>query len=201
MRLAHLLRFVTLTIVAISLDACASPEPPRREVSIASSLETAREKGYEWEVSVLEDGTISAGEYEQAYDRYMDCQVALGYVFDKPKYLDPVEGQRWQALSEYRGAGDAPLDKMAECDSRIFLIEDPYVVTTPKVMDPQLMAKLRSCLDEKGIPYRGDEVNFNDFTSGLGDDAYRDSDSPYTSCLLDSAFELFPDLISVGYGR
>lgn len=125
----------------------------------------------------------------------------MGYVFDKPKYLDPVEGQRWQALGTFRGAGEPPQDAIALCEERIAIIESPYTLSTPKRMDPQLMAKFRECLDEAGISYRGDEVTFNDFTAEVGDEAYVDSGSPYTSCLVDSAFALYPDLISVGFGR
>lgn len=199
-------RLVVLGIAASAgLIGCATDEAAETGspvvASVSDALAVAQERGFEWEVSILEDGEISPGDYEQAYDRYMNCQRELGYVFDKPKYLDPVEGQRWVALSMYRGAGEAPIEDMAACDERVFLIAEPYVITTPKRMDLPLLAKFRECLDEKGITHRGDEVNFNDFTAEADDDEYISEESSYTSCLIDAAFELYPDIIAVGYGR
>jgi hypothetical protein len=196
----------TLAVVgSLGLAGCAVDVSPETgipvNISVSEALAVAQERGFEWEVSILEDGAISPGDYEQAYDQYMECQRELGYVFDKPRYLDPVEGQRWQALSMYRGAGEPPLEGMGACDERIFLVEHPYVSTSPKRMEAQLLAKFRECLDDKGITYRGDEVSFNDFTTDVDDEQYRDSESTYTSCLVDSAYELYPDLIAVGYGR
>jgi hypothetical protein len=194
-------------LAVAGLTGCTSgaqTEEPGAGASVASvsdALEVAQDRGFDWEVSITDDGEISPSDYEQAYDRYMQCQNDLGYVFDKPKYLDPVEGQRWQALSIYRGLGNAPMDDIALCEERISLIETPFVLSTPKRMDPQLLGKFRECLDEKGVVYTGEEDNFNDFTTELGDDEYQSDTSPYGACLLESAFALFPDLISVGFGR
>ena len=93
------------------------------------------------------------------------------------------------------------MEDMAACDERIFLVETPFVLTTPKRMDPQLLAKFRECLDANGVTYSGDEVNFNEFTAELSDSEFRNGDSSLSTCLVDSAFELYPDLISVGVGR
>lgn len=198
------IRIATTALLCVSLvigaSACSAPPSDSGVASVSNTLAVAETRGFEWEVSVLQDGDITSDEYEQAYDRCMDCQRELGYVFDKPKCLDPVEGQRWHALSAYRGAGDPPTDGIGLCEERIFFIEDAYVLLTPKRMDPQLMAKFRECLDEAEINYSGAETNFNDFVSEL-DDEYIDADSRYTACLVDSAFELYPDLIAVGYGR
>ncbi len=93
--------------------------------SVSDALAVAEDRGFEWEVSILKDGEVSPGEYEQAYDRYMAC----------------------------------------------------------------------------GVTYSGDEVNFNDFTAELSDSEFQNGDSFFTTCLVDSAFELYPDLVSVGVGR
>lgn len=162
----------------------------------------AQANGFDWEVGVLDDGRISAGEYEQAYDRYMKCQEDLGYVFDKPKILDPVGGLQWQAISVFRGTGEPPLlQEDHPCYVKIFLIEDLYLSTSTERMDPTLLAALKACLDDKGVPYRGDEVKFADFTDGLTDAELADEDEQRVSCLIEKATELFPDLLAVNYGR
>lgn len=188
-------------LVGCAATASAPGAGDAATVSIAHSLETAQQQGFAWEVSVLDDGVITASEYEQSYDRYMLCQRDLGYEFDAPKYLDPVTGVRWKALSMYHGPGEAPIDDATACDERMFLIELPYAELTPERMAPELLAAFRACLDDNGISYRGDKLNFDDFTRELSDNEYAAEGSEHTRWLVDTAFELYPDLIGVSVGR
>ena len=176
---------------------------PPAVLTVAEAIDVARDKGFEWESAVLEDGTISGGEYEQAYDRYMACQEDLDYVFDKPKVLDPVSGLQWQAIGEWKGTGEPGLlDPNNKCDTRFYLIETPYLQSTPHRMDPVLREAFMSCLDTNGIAYNGDEVSFADFTESLSDAELGEATSgSHVSCLLDSVKTHFPDVLWVSYGR
>jgi hypothetical protein len=63
---------------------------------VDEALTIAKANDLKWEIGILNDGNISATEYEEGYDRFMSCVKKLGYVFDKPKYLDPISGQMWR---------------------------------------------------------------------------------------------------------
>jgi hypothetical protein len=190
-------------VVLWGIAGCASSDAPEGSVWTPSSISEARliaeENGLEWEIDVLRDGRISASEYEEGYDRYMKCNRDLGYVFDKPKYLDPIEGQVWRSIGAYEGVGEAPEPDMVACENRLSVIETPYVLTTPKRMDPKLLARFRECLDEAGIAYGGNELNYNDFTEDLSDQEF--GSGPEWNCLVESTRETFPDVIAFGVGR
>lgn|GEM_PF-5104812 len=200
----------TVQTIVISFTMCllltgcgTEPPPPPVVTTVAEALEVAQDRGFDWEVGILDDGVISAGEYEQAYDRYMKCQEDLDYVFTRPKVLDPVSGLQWQAMAEWRGTGEpALLDPGNECDTRFFLIEPPYLQTNEHRMDPALREAFMTCLDANGIAYTGDERNFDDFTRSLDDAALGDArDGTHVSCLLETVNELFPEVLWVSYGR
>ncbi len=187
-----------------SASATEGDSAPQTVTTVPEALSVAQQRGLDWEAGVLEDGVISAGEYEQTYDRYMRCQEDLDYVFTKPKVLDPVSGLQWQAIAEWQGTGEPGLlDPNNPCDSRFYLIETPYLASTPHRMDPVLREGFVVCLDENNLPYRGDEVSFEEFTASLSDAELVDGESTgtYVSCLLDTVKQLFPEVLWVSYGR
>jgi hypothetical protein len=166
--------------------------------TVADALVIAKAQHFSWEVGVLQDGRITAAEYEQAFGRFMDCASKLGYVFKEPKYLDPVEGQLWRSVGTYEGPGKAPSAREQACENRLGLIQDPYVLTTPKRMDPKLLAAFEVCLDGKGVHYKSTDTNFNDF-AGNHNSAY--TSGPYMDCLDSSMKQVFPNVTAYGVGR
>ncbi|MBX3068241.1 MAG: hypothetical protein KF844_06315 [Cryobacterium sp.] len=187
-----------LVALAFSVTGCSASQSSESEVwlpsSVSEALQIAKDHDLKFETSVLQDGVISSNEFEKAFDQYMDCAGELGYVFE-PKYLDPVEGQLWRSIGTYEGAGEEPINAEQECENRLSLIEAPYVLTTPKRMDPKLLSAFEECLTVKGISFTGNEVNFNDFaendqSTSLGGSKF--------GCLQESMSKVFPDV--VGYG-
>jgi hypothetical protein len=187
---------------SLVLVGCSSPAPKTYDTlpqTVAAALATAQSQGFKWEVSILKDGTITSDEYEQAYDRYLQCAANLGYVVDHPKYLDPVNGLQWESVSTYRGTGKAPDAKVRDCENRLGLIETPYVLLTPKRMDPRLLVGFRKCLDDNHLPYTGKEVNYNEFVANRP--AAEFGHGPYMDCLFKTVYALFPDAIGVSVSR
>ena len=167
--------------------------------TVNEALNTARSVGFEWEIGILEDGIITAEEYEEAYSLFMKCVSDLSYVFNNERYLDPVNGQQWHINGTYRGPGEAPEGKMRRCDERLSLVETPYVVTTPKRMDGRLLARFQQCLDGAGLAYSGKEVNYNEFTEHLSDMEF--GYGPYFDCLSESVEDIYPHVVGVSVGR
>lgn len=199
-------RRVALSVAVIgslfALAACSSSDEgsySSTPATVTAALDTAISVGFEWEVGVLEDGVITADEYEEAYDRFMKCVSDLGYVFDGDRYLDPVDGQQWHVMGTYLGPGEAPEEDMRACDDRLSLIETPYVITTPKRMDPRLLTRFKQCLDKAGLAYSNNEVNYNDFTEDLSDMEF--AYGPYFDCLAESVEDIYPNVVGVGVGR
>jgi hypothetical protein len=201
-----------MVAVAAALSGCGGSSPGDGSsqgddafpiaFSVSEALASAKAHGLDWEVGVLQDGAITAGEYEDAYDRYVQCEYDLGYVPGVPKYLDPVSGTRWVSLEPYGGPEDP--DKMAEileqkCDGPLSLIETPYLATTPERMDARLLARFKECLDTKGIAYEGDEVNYNEFTKDLSDAEF--ASGPHFDCLVEAKQDVYPEAIGVMVGR
>jgi hypothetical protein len=166
--------------------------------TVAAALVIAKAQHFSWEVGVLQDGRITAAEYEETFDRFTDCASKLGYVFKEPKYLDPVEGQVWRSVGTYEGPGKAPSAREQTCENRLGLIQDPYVLTTPKRMDPKLLAAFEVCLDGKGIRFKSTATNFNDF-AGKNNSAYLSG--PYIDCLDSSMKQVFPNVTAFGVGH
>ena len=197
----HLLRGMLLFGACLVLAGCAATNAPltANPATIAAALADAKAAGLKWEVGVLEDGKITPAENEAAADRFAKCIEKLGYVMDEPKYLDPVNEQQWRVMATYKGAGKAPDDKMNACSDRWSIIETPFVLSTPRRMDPRLLARYRQCLDQEKLPYKGDETSYNDFTKDLNDHDF--AYGPYFDCLTVSMKDVFPNVVGVGVGR
>jgi len=190
-------------VLVLALSGCASSNSEDGTFGIprdaSEALKIANANGFDWEVGVLEDGIVSSSEYEEAYDRFIECAVSLGYVFDQPKYMDPVEGLVWRSLGAYEGVGEAPEEEEMACENRREIIEAPYALNNPKRMDPRLLAGFQQCLDKNGIAYEGTEVSYNDFTKDLSEEEFMSG--PRMTCLQETAVELFPDLLAVSVSR
>lgn len=212
---AHRAAVSILVTVCMALSGCSGGSDPLGDsndiggglvsvLTVAEARIVAEERGYSWESSILQDDVITAGEYEQAYDRFMKCQEDLGWVFDRPKFLSPVNGLQWQALAiDWRGTGDPPTADLEDrCEVPFFLLEFAYLHTTAHRMDPALRSAFVACLDEHGLEHRGDETNFNEFTSHLSDAEYlADSEGTYQYCLTEEAVGMYPELLWISLGR
>lgn len=197
----------TAVILVALLSGCvgASSQPDEflpLTSNVSEALEAAESHGLDWEAGVLKDGTITATEYEDAYDRFRQCLFDLGYTPGIPKYLDPVSGTQWRSLDRYEGSEDP--DEMAlvmdkKCVGPLTLIETPYLAGTPQRMDARVLARFRECLDAHDLPYEGNEVNYNEFTEELSDHDF--AYGPHFDCLVESVKDVYPDVIGVGVGR
>jgi len=203
-RVACLAAVTALLVVLSGCGGSSSAEGDALPLtsSVSEALAAAESHGLDWEVGVLQDGTITAGEYEDAYDRYVQCLYDLGFVPGIPKYLDPISGTQWRSLESYEGTEDP--DEMAdtmdrECVGPLSLVETPYLSTTPQRMDPRLLVRFKECLDAEGIAYEGDEVNYNEFTEELSDHDF--AFGPHFDCLQESMRDVFPDAIGGGVSR
>jgi len=205
--------YPTAVMLSIALSACStasSLDDGSRDVSewsvetgeVSEALEIAKKHHLDWEVGVLEDGIITASEYEDAYDRSMQCYTDLGYVVRIPKYLDPISGLRWRSHQGYEGP--RPLEEMEivsdeTCWVVLDLIQIPYLHNNPERMDVRLLARFKKCLDEHDLPYKGDEVNYNEFTADLNDHDF--AFGPHFDCLTESMEDVYPNAMGGGVGR
>src|SRR5690606_25515976 len=59
---------IAVAALVMTLSACGASSddggPPLDATNVAEALAVAQAEGLEWEVGVLEDGTVTAGEYE-----------------------------------------------------------------------------------------------------------------------------------------
>lgn len=195
------------SLIVVALAGCSAPVPDEQTelpttASIAEALRAAESSGLDWEADVLRDGTITAGEYEDAYDRYMQCLAEQGYVDGVPKYLDPVNGIQWKSLQPYGGTEDLEVMErtmQVECVDPLQLVEVPYLHVTPQRMEGRLLARFRECLDANGLEHAGTEVNYDEFTTGLTDEEF--AYGPHFDCLAESVHEVHPDAIGAGVAR
>lgn len=167
--------------------------------SVSGALTLAQQNDLEWEASILADGTITAAEYEDAHDRYMQCQKDLGYVLKYDKWLDPIDGLTLYSILIYDDPEtvDAVTPVMTQkCDKPYYLVLETYRHTTPHRMDPNLIPLYQKCLTKNDIEFSGTERSLKEFV-GESDQASAIAGA-YGNCAQEAVVELRPDGPNMG---
>lgn len=185
--------------LVLSLAACSPTSEAEEFDALPTAVTTdeasaiAQDYDYEWEAEVLSDGQISPAEYEEAHDKYMECQVGLGYTVKQTKALDPIENLQWFSVVLYEGTEDATdMGKTLSttCDHRYFTIETPYLAVSTGHISPELLPSFTACLATIPAEPTGSETSLAEF-SELAEGDVAKQNAIY-DCIEESVKTVFP---------
>lgn len=171
---------LSLSVSACSTSASDEGSPARPTgFAIDESIQVAADYNQDWESEVLGDGVITAQEYEEAHDRFIQCQLDLGFTMKKEKSLDPINSVQWHSVVLYQGsdATDDLAEKMdATCGHRYFNIETPYLALQTGYISDEILPDFQACLSTIPVAPTGSEKSIEEFSElAAGDSTIRNS--------------------------
>lgn len=182
---------------ALMLSACGGGDSSDSSTLTESQIQRlageAEEAGYLDQASILEDGIVTAEEYEAAVDSYVDCVAEYGYTVSE-RVVSPVDSLSLEYATDTAGFNpDEAQSNIQSCsEGHISYVERGYLGSHEARMDGPLLLALDSCVSEHGVRTTGDEATARDFFELDGMDP-----GLLAMCISNAADELYPDLPSI----
>ncbi|MDR1189624.1 MAG: hypothetical protein LBK95_19595 [Bifidobacteriaceae bacterium] len=183
--------------------ACSSESGDSAQVTSAVIIADARDlekNGYAEQAAMLQDGVITAREYQDAFDLMRKCVEDLGMVVDGP-YTNRVDSF---SLSFSFGPGggedaewkDGDTAKIDECEDRYWIpLDVDYEGSHVGRMDPLLREAMAECLPREGFKVSGDELTLQDFVGeqGVTDEGLTPRAEAVAECVRTEGMRLYPE--------
>lgn len=160
------LRVVVGTCLGVvALGGCASSaedagDGPR---SLAQIADDARERGFDWQAEMLEDGDITLAEYDEGHRRNLACLTAAGMTYTDPVRMVP-DGFRWDYLIDLADVGeDVGSREVWDCNEEY--LSDLEVAMSSWGdwrTDPALLADVEECVSSAGFEIGTGAKNYRD---------------------------------------
>jgi hypothetical protein len=165
-------------------------------------------KGYAEQATMLEDGEITAREYQDAFDLMRKCVEDQGLAVDGP-YTDPLDGFSFDYVFVPPGGGDAefeqPLEEVDQIVNGCALrhwqpLSADYEGSRTGQMDPVVREAIGQCLTEAGFDVSGEEKTVQDFVGqqGVTDDGLTPRAEAVSECGRTELARLYPERSVVG---
>ncbi|MDR0366221.1 MAG: hypothetical protein LBH68_05285 [Bifidobacteriaceae bacterium] len=171
---------------------------------IRSDARELKRQGYTEQAAMLEDGEITAEEYQEAFDLFRSCLEEVGEGIAAGPYVNPLDGLTYEFMIDPGNVVD-PIEQGKNeiaCEDRYFdPLDYDYGHSHEPQMDPVLHEALRECLADKGFETSGEEKSVRDFVGGDAAEVGSDLDNAVTECIRSEVERLYPDREVVGgYG-
>lgn len=188
-------RIVVLLSAAVLLTACgsATEDETLSEGQIERLAGEAEAAGYVEQSSILEDGTVTAEEYEVAVDNYAGCVEEYGYTVSE-RVTSPVDGLLLEYVTDVGGfdQDEASANIQACSERHVPYVERAYLGSHEARMDGPLLRALDACVSERGVQTTGNETQARDFFELEGMNP-----AMLSECINEAAHGLYPDLPSL----
>jgi len=192
-------------VVVLFLAGCSStnaevagvvptPNGPKLFETPQKGAEWARAQGFDLMAQQLDDGTISAEEYEASFVAHNSCLEKTGWTFDAaPAVWNPVDHVK---LIRQGVAPQSPdIAGQLLCDEQFDYVDFLFQTTTTPKMDLPLLSAVQSCLEEKNVPYFTGAINLSEL---VGPDAGSSSSANLIAdCVSTQAKRLYPEIPAI----
>jgi hypothetical protein len=197
---------VATVVGALGLTGCAAQSgSPSGERLTADQIRAAakdfRADGNVWLAELLEDGEVTADDYERAARRYEECMQELGYEVPKPA-VNPTDSMTYIYDIRPGSKSEATFsaDQEGCLNPDLNFVEAAYLNTGVQRIDESLRIAAQACMAAQGydIPDEANEIRAFSGDPATDQGAQRNAAA---TCLSDEALRMFPELpfVSVGY--
>lgn len=153
------------------------------------------------QAAALEDGTVTAGEYREAFENLRACVEREGYGISDPQ-VNPVTNTNFEFVYDAKGRNqNTALEDYASCEEQFWNpVAYVYVSNAPQKIDEGLETAILSCMDQLGVKPAREPVE--DFFDLAGTDPVEDEETrkAASECARQEVSRLYPDLISLTLG-
>jgi hypothetical protein len=161
---------VFLAVVALAVvTSCQQDEETSTPSTLSDSLAAARSKGWDREVRLLKDGTVSVADVEQAWSWYAQC-ITEGGGSVGPASFNPMDSVNYGGLTKPEGLSEADFTKltMQTCGPQLNLISGTYAGTHTRKVAAEYVEPLAQCLHAAGINVAANGTALARFYTDLG---------------------------------
>jgi hypothetical protein len=188
---------VGLTAVVALVSACASGDQDAEEPKSLSQLAAeARSRGYDWQAGILDDGDITAAEFDEGHRRNLQCLSDAGIEYTEPE-REVLDGYRWN-YDILWGEMDPEVvnDTATRCqDEFATYLELGMSSWGDWQTEPAVLAEIVRCVTDLGFEVDGGALNYRDvWLSASGQGL---TSEQVSSCVASAMQRLHP---GVGYG-
>lgn len=158
---------VLASAAVLALTSCSATGAASSDVtadSIRADAKRLKAKGYTEQAALLEDGVVTAAEYETAFQQFSQCVSDMGYeVADLT--VNPVDGITYLFGVDPKGRDENQVQEARDtCAARYWDHVGPdYSATAPKHMDEALRQGALACMAKAGYKLTGTESSFREF--------------------------------------
>jgi hypothetical protein len=162
--------------------------------SPSKGADWAKRHGYDLMAQQLEDGMISAEEYEVSYTAHNSCLETAGWSFSAtPAVWNPVDHLKLIRQGQGPSSPDLAAEKI--CNEQFDYVDYLFQTTTEAKMDVPLISAVEGCLDENGIPYFRGATNLPELVGA--DAGSSPSASTIADCVSSQTKLLYPELPAI----
>lgn len=168
----RVIAILAICIAAGHLASCTDGgEISESEVlSLEQLSKSAKEDGYDWQASLLEDGDITLDEFDEAYRKTFDCLEAGGLVVSDLQ-RNVADGFRWEYVIEF---GNVPEGEALELSSKC---EDEFTRELQTAMSywgdwetPQaVLGLVKDCVESRGVEVDASARNYVELYESVAD--------------------------------
>ncbi len=158
-------RLAVVGFALLSLAGCSSSEEGAdgEPQSLDQIAESARERGDDWQASLLEDGDITLAEYDEGHRRNLECLTAAGMTYSEPERI-VTDGFRWDYAIEWTGIEEeVGMRESSACfDENLGDLELAMSAWGDWQTDPALLAAVNECVANAGFEVDPAAKNYRD---------------------------------------
>ncbi len=208
----HVARVITTTLrvavtalcavtATLTLTSCSQDDSSASSLTaddIRADAKQLAEDGRTEQAAMLEDGEVTAAEYEDAFQKYSECLTTRG--FDIAEFsVSPVDGVSYLFGVDANGreTDDKTYAEQDECRNRYWEpLNTDYSATAPKRMDEGLRQAALACMADAGytlpstVTVYADFLGENPLINGVQSDQAKTAEK----CFDNTIPKLFPDV-------
>jgi hypothetical protein len=158
-----------------------------------SSLE---ESGFTAQAEFLQDGVITAEEYQASFERLKSCITSMGYDVSEA-VTSPLTGSTLEFVYMMNGRDpDVALVDFDACEAEHWQpLAGIYGATAPQRVEEPLRVAIVDCMKREGEDVDDSATTFTQIVGAEADDSRFEVAA---TCALDEAYSLYPELPGLG---
>lgn len=158
--------------------------------TVESLYEEAKDGGFKYAASLLEDGYVSLEEYQQANQKFLECMNDAGMP-GRITGVNRIDGWRIniEIESTPQFTEEYLLKESSNCTETYSMYSElGYEASNKDQMDVPLLEAAKACLTEKaGTQFIGTEQNTEDLIAAVGED----KKGLVKTCVMDNHHKLY----------
>ncbi len=160
--------FLALTgVVGCSAGHDAAAELPDLTTyfdSVEAAAAYAEEQGLDLMAQILEDGTVTRGEVEEATREYIACRERAGVTITGTPQWDPLDRLNMLGFSADGDSYTSDEARLADarCETAHHYVSHWFETNTKPESDANFLRELEHCLAEESLPFVAGQQHYRD---------------------------------------